>query len=133
MVIFIKSKKLKYVIEAGLPLPSHQVNLCVRAEGTDGELNRIAFSALHQLLEIKRKRIRGCFQMVGISALPTPLRQRDAAGKYKKDIFLVGNASEEIVNHRECQRLVSTYETILSRAKAISGNDQRDVNQAIRS
>jgi hypothetical protein len=112
----MKRKKLKYVIEARLPLPSHDVILCVRAEGNDRALSNIAFGALEQLFEIKWRQLSDGIHRLTMLNDKTALKKRDANGRYVKSLLLPMNVSGEIKNQRERLRLVNTYNAFFAKA-----------------
>jgi hypothetical protein len=109
-------KKLKYVVEARLPFPSENLMLCVRAEGNDHDLRRIAISALLQMLEAKWKQLNQGIHRLSIGADKTSGRKRDARGRYIADMLSTPKAAKEVTSHREQIRLVKIYNTILARA-----------------
>jgi hypothetical protein len=110
----VKEKKLKYVIEARLPLPSHNVLLCVRAEGSDNSLGSIAFNALQNLLEARWRNLGTGIQKLLVNTGKRPARERDASGRYTKSIGLPYNFSDENIRNRERLRLGNTFDHLLS-------------------
>ena len=116
MVTMINGKKLKYVIEAELPLPYRQVMLRVRAEGTGKDLNSTTFAALQELLEEKLEKMNHSVQRLVSCTPKTNLRNRDARGRYVKNIHNTVNESNELAKKRECVRLLYNYEALLSKS-----------------
>jgi hypothetical protein len=112
----INGKKLKYVMEADLPLPYRQVMLRVRVEGTDKDLNSITFGALQEFLEAKLKKMNHSVQRLISSTPKTLLRNRDARGRYVKNIHTAANESNELAKKREWLRLLFNYEALLSKS-----------------
>jgi len=110
-------RKLKYVIEAQVPLPSHRTILCIRATGGTGEsLNSIASAALRQLLEMKWQKLCNSVHDLLMFNTDTSGRKRDERGRYMRGDHRSKNEVEEHARKREHARLVSTYEAILSKA-----------------
>jgi hypothetical protein len=111
---FSHRKKLKFIVEARLPLPSHGVMLCVRAEETSKSLQSIAFSALDYLLTQKLKMLNdSLYKLIICSGKKSP-RKRDANGRYMKE-QLGASMTGDTGRTRERLRLVSTYEAILAK------------------
>jgi hypothetical protein len=113
---FAREKKLKYAIEARLPLPSHGVMLCVRAEGTGRSLQCIAFSALDHLLTKKLKMLNDSLYRLIICSDQKRQRKRGANGRYMKE-QLSPAMSDETNRFRERLRLINTYEAILYKVR----------------
>ncbi len=116
MVTMINGKKLKYVIEAELPLPYQQVMLHVRAEGTETGLNNTTFAALQELLESKLEKMNHRIQSLVSFTPTTKLRNRDARGRYVKNIHDAVNGPKEIAKKREWLRLLFNFEALLSKS-----------------
>jgi hypothetical protein len=111
-------KKLKYVLEARVPVPSQKLTLCVRAEGSDRDLRSIGISALLQLLEVKWQQLNEGIHRLSIRPDKISARRRDASGRYITDMVLPAKVTK-VTSHAEKIRLINAYNAILFRAAQV--------------